>query len=359
MSKPSSSSTLPIVNKRAKNPPALSTGAPAANISSPKRPSAARRLSTAGGAKALRTSKTSQKLVVLPSAPQTKPLQVTDDEDDDAANALPDGRAHREYKSAGERLNKSERKRAGYKRLTTYCIAEAFAMKVLAGFLKREHNVMPRVFDEALYVVSSPLISYIYLKLKARWQMYHLPLLPGYGPNSNFRSSIPAAKPGESILSRLSEAEETGYQGTYFEPSGSPSSLRDGYMTSGSPNESKLSRDQNLPNNTADETDYEAAYAPKLAAREKREDASTAEVVFFDYGVVVFFGLEEAQERGLIEDLEANGVLKRKFKEEDWEVEECHYAHDPNIAYPRIYNDFFSPYAYYSLTCDFSPDPSF
>jgi hypothetical protein len=27
-------------------------------------------------------------------------------------------------------------------------------MKLLASFLKREHNVAPRVFDEAMYVVS-------------------------------------------------------------------------------------------------------------------------------------------------------------------------------------------------------------
>ncbi|KAJ3995744.1 hypothetical protein F5050DRAFT_1764886 [Lentinula boryana] len=46
-------------------------------------------------------------------------------------------------------------------------------MKLLASFLKREHNFGPRVFDEALYA------------------MYHLPspLLPGYGSNSNIHSS--------------------------------------------------------------------------------------------------------------------------------------------------------------------------
>ena len=30
----------------------------------------------------------------------------------------------------------------------------SFKMKLLASFLKREHNVTPRVFDEALYAVS-------------------------------------------------------------------------------------------------------------------------------------------------------------------------------------------------------------
>jgi hypothetical protein len=66
-----------------------------------------------------------------------------------------------------------------------------------------------------------------------------------------------------------------------------------------------------------------------------------------------------------LDDIENAGILRRKIKEDDWEIEECHYVvrstpsiysagfrrkpltpgmiqHDPNIAYPRIYNDFFS-----------------
>ena len=60
----------------------------------------------------------------------------------------------REYKSAAERMSKAQREKAGYKRITAYCLAEGLKMKLLAGFLKREHNVQPRVFDEAMYVVS-------------------------------------------------------------------------------------------------------------------------------------------------------------------------------------------------------------
>lgn len=149
-----------------------------------------------------RTTKTSQKLVVLPSAPQTKPLSkqlvLLDEEQetsDDAAHPhgiLPPKRAQkaqrnrssakggiprpriqepdseevhedtshpsqmriRDYKSSAERMSKEERKKAGYKRITAYCIAEGLRMKELAGFLKREHNVLPRVFDEAIYAVS-------------------------------------------------------------------------------------------------------------------------------------------------------------------------------------------------------------
>jgi uncharacterized Rmd1/YagE family protein len=52
-------------------------------------------------------------------------------------------------------MNKEQRQRAGFKRITAYCIAEECKMKLLISFLKREHNVSPRVFDEAVYVVSS------------------------------------------------------------------------------------------------------------------------------------------------------------------------------------------------------------
>jgi uncharacterized Rmd1/YagE family protein len=117
---------------------------------------ASRRVSVTGLTsenKVKRTSKTTQKLVVLPSAPQTKTL-VTDEENDLTLGHETDG-GIREYKSTPERMTKDQRKLAGYKRITAYCIAESFKMTLLSTFLKREHNVSPRIFDEALYAVSA------------------------------------------------------------------------------------------------------------------------------------------------------------------------------------------------------------
>ena len=51
-------------------------------------------------------------------------------------------------------MSKEQREKAGFRRITAYCIAESFKMKLLASFLKREHNVKPRIYDEAMYVVS-------------------------------------------------------------------------------------------------------------------------------------------------------------------------------------------------------------
>lgn len=241
--------------------------------------------------------------------------------------------------------------------------------------------------------------------------MYHLPLLPGYGPDTNVRSSVPG-KPstGKSFLSRLSEAEENGYQGTYFtSPAArSPTSLRDGYISSSSPVDTREARPVSptalehegapftpasetelvLPSENEQEPEHDlgapASFSDAEAPTErqvhwqtpprtplvaKMPDAEVGEVVFFEYGVVVFFGLEERQERDILEDIERAAITKRPIEEKDWEVEECHFIvspytvqastvlkyalqHDPHIAYPRIYNDFFSEPTYASSHLD-------
>ncbi|KAJ3908777.1 hypothetical protein F5879DRAFT_265888 [Lentinula edodes] len=296
-----------------------------------------------GALKSQRTSKTSQKLVVLPSAPQTKPLPGEDD-DDLLGYETDAGIRMRDHKSEAERMSKEQRKRAGIKRITAYCIAESLKMKLLASFLKREHNVGPRVFDEALYA------------------MYHLPLLPGYGPNSNIRSAAPVkTDDGKSILARLSEAEEMGYQGSYFPHEAESSPNEDGYMTSSSPTETRQALTQRTPTSAVTDISLESPFNPTSyissspeTIRQRREPSSSriereqvlaqenAEVVFFEYGVIVCFGLTEREEKSILEDIENAGILRRKISEEHWEIEECHFAHDPNIGYPRIYNDFFT-----------------
>ncbi len=52
-------------------------------------------------------------------------------------------------------MSKEQREKAGFRRITAYCLAGSFRMKLLASFLKREHNVKPRIYDEAMYVVSA------------------------------------------------------------------------------------------------------------------------------------------------------------------------------------------------------------
>jgi len=278
----------------------------------PRRPTTS--LPLAAAAKPQRTSKTSQKLVVLPSAVQIQPLPRSLETPADGEPSTSG-----DHRSEGERMSKEQRQRAGYRRLTAHCIAEGFRMKLLSAFLKREHGVAPRVFDEAIYAV------------------YHLPLLPGYGQNVNVRSSPAVRSPGgKSIQSKMSEAEEYGYDGTYF-VAGSPSNRYSleggGYIASSPPNTRNPHRNnveaRTLPRSNSDQWQPE-------------DEDHLADVIFFDYGVVVFFGLEESQERDILDDLYNAGICQGRRSEDDWETEECHYEYDPSSPSPRIYNDFFT-----------------
>src|ERR1700731_28680 len=66
-------------------------------------------------------------------------------------------------------------------------------------------------------------------------KMYRLPLLPGYGPNTSVRSSaLQKSKNRTSPVSQLTDAEETGYQGSYFIPH-AEETREDGYITTSSP----------------------------------------------------------------------------------------------------------------------------
>lgn len=143
----------------------VALGKSSQRIPAPSQPGIGNRRASVSGLtaapKTQRTSKTTHKLVVLPSAPQTRPLIPSDEED--LTLALETDGGIPEYKSEAERMTKQQRKQAGFKRITAYCVAESFKTKLLASFLKREHNVAPRVFDEALYAVCLFLSPYILL----------------------------------------------------------------------------------------------------------------------------------------------------------------------------------------------------
>ena len=175
---------------------------------------------------------------------------------------------------------------------------------------------------------------------------------------------------GKSFLAHLSEAEENGYQGTYFtsQPSHSPTFLGEGYISSTSPVDFRNPRrpsDTIIPVVTdvdpGAETDpglwKPAESPPKMTPMAidvdpgaetdpglytiwkptddiqtpeilppTRIEEDVAEVVFFEFGVVVFFGLEERQEKDILEDIANAGIVKRPIGEDDWEIEECHFA---------------------------------
>ncbi|KAN0064534.1 Sad1-interacting factor 3 [Thecaphora frezii] len=101
-----------------------------------------------------------------------------------------------------ERMAPSARIMTPLPRVTAYSISSSIHLGTLLGFLRREHGVKPRLYDECAYAV------------------YTKPLLPGFG-RANVRSAPEprSASPGaESRREReLEEREEFGYVGTYFE----------------------------------------------------------------------------------------------------------------------------------------------
>ncbi|KAJ9478676.1 Sporulation protein RMD8 [Pseudozyma hubeiensis] len=101
-----------------------------------------------------------------------------------------------------ERMPPSARLMTPLPRVTAFSISTSIHLGTLLGFLRREHGVKPRLYDECAYAV------------------YTKPLLPGFG-RANVRSAPEprSASPGaESRREReLEQREEFGYLGTYFE----------------------------------------------------------------------------------------------------------------------------------------------
>ena len=175
--------------------------------------------------------------------------------------------------------------------------------------------------------------------------MYHLPLLPGYGPAAKVRSSVPASSHTRR-LTRMSEAEEDGYTGSYFIPGRSPEQgfSHDGYiarsLTSSPPIDRRMrepeegevegeSRERGLLVDTPLLAQASTLQPPTPASEPRTPVATsddTAEIVFFAYGVAVFFGFDEMQERDILEDVHGAGTLKGARAESEWEIEECHFA---------------------------------
>lgn len=167
-------------------------------------------------------------------------------------------------------------------------------------------------------------------------KMYHLPLLPGYDPHVNVRSSTAIKMP---FLKRLSDAEENGYQGPYFTQDSSEANREyttvDGFIPSSSPQTALLQSDTPHVEPQTVENKRQEQSGPKEVEAKPRGggggdtvhiEENVAEVVFFAYGVVVFFGFTQDQEKMIIDDLDNALVLVRKIGEDKWEKEECHFS---------------------------------
>lgn len=121
-----------------------------------------------------------------------------------------------------ERMPAHLRTKTSLPRLTSYAIGTSIHIPTLVGYLRREHAVKPRLYEESVYA------------------QYHKPLLPGFG-RANIRSAPEprsATSPNGSHFEReILEREESGYLGGYFAPEDSDEEDIDqqGYIRDGNP----------------------------------------------------------------------------------------------------------------------------
>ena len=143
-----------------------------------------------------RSSKLSEKLVLLPETEGQEDDEKVDFDEDEYEGPPTDEELARRTakggpndKSYAERLPKAKRTDK-LSRVTAYCTAQAYKMKSTAEFVKDQHHARTKLYDDCLYTV------------------YHLPLLPG---NDGYRvRSSPALKSpgGKTVLDEEIERNE-------------------------------------------------------------------------------------------------------------------------------------------------------
>ncbi|EMC98939.1 hypothetical protein BAUCODRAFT_31216 [Baudoinia panamericana UAMH 10762] len=330
-----------------------------------------------------RSSKTSEKLVLLPEtseehAEEKEGFEEEDDEAPPSDEALSRRRAGSGHgKSDAERLPKSQRTaEAQLARVTAYCTAQSYKLRSTAQFVRDQHGARTKIYDECLYCV------------------YQLPLLGG-SDGYRVRSSPVVKNPGgRSVLDEQIEANERrqyreGWQGESDEYS-VPANESAGYgrqSGEGREHDGTLEMDhdgQQSQEQTNDQSADEGEYDNGGQRRESESSTilnypspqpaispnayTVAELFIFSYGVAVLWNFTPNQEKDLLADLTFSSssnqspatttnnsktlslktaplptahipLMTRPLDEDDFETEEFHFQYDPSAEKPRIYND--------------------
>lgn len=292
-----------------------------------------------------RTTKISEKLVLLPETTEGKEELDEDDPEElpptwstgeeDEARPLRDEeldvlrkRGGIRGKSYAERLPKVKRTEE-VSRLTAYCTAQAFKMSPTAEFLRSKHDAKTKLYDDCLYTV------------------YHLPLLPGLdGYRLRSRPIMKTPGSGKTLLDlEIEMGERRDHYDGYFDEyafhteAGSPGA-HNARLYPMSPEE----RSRRVDGGDQDERHTAAPPSPgnRLAAAEAK---NFAEMFVFSYGVVVFWNFSEHQEKDILADLtfaeNETGIshMTRALDQDDYETEEFHFEYSAKARRPRVFND--------------------
>ncbi|KAI5785937.1 hypothetical protein EDC01DRAFT_662143 [Geopyxis carbonaria] len=278
----------------------------------------------------IRSSKVSEKLVLLPETidgEATWDYQEEDEEgpirnDEEEALEQEDVETSSRVpprKSYAERLPKSRRAEK-FSRVTAYCTADAYRLKGTSKFLREVHGARTKLYDECLYVA------------------YHLPLLPGsegYRTKSSPALKNPGGKPVLDV--EIERSEQRNYHEGYFETYDQRRYSADEEGPEGASHE-----DRRPSSTDEDHVEHSRPESPKDGHR--MDMNSVGEMFVFSYGVVVFWNLTERQEKDILADLTFAGDKREQLivgpmTEEDFESEEFHFEYSSKTRSPRIYND--------------------
>jgi uncharacterized Rmd1/YagE family protein len=262
-----------------------------------------------------RTSKVSEKLVLLPEAQdvqndreqfgRNESAPPRDDELAQAKQSLIPGKTYAESLPKAWRTEKIPR-------VTAYGTAQAYKMRPTAEFLRNKHGARTKLYDDCLYVV------------------YHLPLLPGM-EGYRLRSGPVVKTPGgKSLLDEEIERNERTERHAYFED----------IHEFGVPVTRESQSNESLP--------PESPERPSSPPRATQTSLAIGEMFVFSYGVVVFWNFTERQEKDCLADMafsiseSGTSLLTRPQPDTDFETEEFHFEYNPEIPRPRIFNDMFT-----------------
>lgn len=306
-----------------------------------------------------RSSKVSEKLVLIPETDEEDsrwdyqlheedegPLR--DDEEEarqspDEGDGAPAGRLP-PRKSYAERLPKNRRAEK-FSRVTAYCTADAYRLKKASEFLKNVHCARTKLYDECLYVA------------------YHLPLLAG-GEGYRLRSSPALKNPGgKPVLDvEIERSEQRNYHEGYFDE------YRERrHSTEGGDDAGKLPADDDddrphgssSANGSSDDAEHHRLPPSAKEHQSVMDMKAVAELFVFSYGVVVFWNFSERQEKDILADLtfapgKTNPLISGPMKEEDFESEEFHFEYSEKTRSPRASRTARSPSSSTNPICRFT-----
>lgn len=332
-----------------------------------------------------RSSKVSEKLVLLPETTEEDGDSEGDDDEEDGERPPDDEevlrrKARKSGKSRAERLPKSQRTaEAQLARVTAYCTAQSYKLRSMATFVKDQHGAKTKLYDDCLYCV------------------YQLPLLGG-SDGYRVRSSPVVKNPGgRSVLDEQIEANERreyreGWRDESDEYSVVGNETYNTIMQEQQDAERKEQEEEEREQRESHfgETNHQTEEHNVSNGELRREsthstgssgmsipspghaispDAHTvAELFIFSYGVAVFWNFTSNQEKDLLADLTFSSaapmpsssthhhkglsqkaslqlpaaavpLLTRPLDESDFETEEFHFEYDEGIEKARIYND--------------------